>query len=356
MGLLCHLFGHRYGEDGVCTRCGTSRGSEGLKFKKTADKQGYTLVSAAKCTDEIVTVPQFYKRKKVKEIGAGAFLEYSTPFEIELPESIERLGCGAFRNSALRRIRFSDTPCALEAHVFDGCAQLKEAAFPRGITAIPAFTYAGCASLTEVVLPDSVTAIGNSAFSMCEALRRVDYSDTLTELGQSVFAGCAALESVRLPEGMSELPAYLLAGCAALTSLTIPDSVTAIGAYALCDCAGLGEITLPEGVTSVGSGAFFGCTGLETLTFPASLTDFIPDEQNRGDVLCGCTALRELHIHPNFKHFPSGMFEGCTSLTDIYLEGGKSLDWRNIQKDEGFDEGSGTYVVHLVNGRIRKGS
>ena len=67
MGLICQIFGHKYGADDICLRCGTSRGSEGLKFKRTADKQGYMLVSARECHDEVITVPQFYKRKRVKE-------------------------------------------------------------------------------------------------------------------------------------------------------------------------------------------------------------------------------------------------------------------------------------------------
>lgn len=356
MGLLCHLFGHRYGADDICIRCGTSRGSQGLKFKKTADKSGYVLISARDCTDEVITVPQFYNKKIVKEIGKSAFYGRTEPYRVVLHRDLEQIGPFAFASSALLDVDYRGAHCTLGEYVFDQCEQLTHLPLPEAITHIPKAAFAGCTALTEATLPESVVSVGEDAFYDCRALERFDYENDTIELGARAFWDCIALESIRLPEGMTNLPESLLRGCAALTSLTIPDSVTAIGAYALCDCAGLGEITLPDGVTSVGSGAFCGCTGIETFTFPASLTDFVPNEENEGDVFRGCTALRELHIHPNFKHFPSGMFGDCAALTDIYLEGGKSLDWRNIQKDEGWDAGSGTYVVHLVNGRIRKGS
>lgn len=356
MGLFCHIFGHRYGDDGICTRCGTSRGSEGLKFKKTADKSGYMLVSAAKCTDEVIIVPPFYKRKKVTEIGASAFCGRGEPYRIVLHENIARIGPRAFARSALLDVDYGGASPTLGDHVFEGCEVLTAAPLPAGITHIPNAAFATCLGLTEVTLPDSVVSIEEGAFCDCRSLERFDYESDTLQMGARAFQNCTSLAAIRLPDGMSELPEALLRGCVSLISLTVPDSVTAVGAYALADCTGLGEITLPEGVTSVGAGAFCGCTGIETFTFPASLTDFVANEENEGDVFRGCSALRELHIHPNFKHFPSGMLKGCALLTDIYLEGGKSLDWRGIQKDVGFDDGSGAYVVHLVNGRIRKGS
>lgn len=356
MGLFCRLFGHKYDENDLCSRCGTSRGSEGLKYKKTADKSGYAVVGVGKCRDEVVRIPRLYKKKPVKEIGAQAFSGYDVPCEVILPESMERIGHGAFRRSALRRIVLSDTPCVLEDAVFSGCTQLQEAMLPHGTTAISASTYADCTALTEVTLPDSVASIGAEAFRGCTMLRRLEYGCPTLTLGDGAFWGCAALEAIHLPSGLTALPAYLLTGCKTLSSLDIPESVTSIGEYALAGCLRLAAIALPEGVTSVGSGAFCDCASIESFTFPASLTEFIPNANGDGDLLRGCTALREIHMHTNFKHFPVGMLADCSALTDIHLEGGKSPDWRSIQKDDGFDEGSGTYVVHLVNGRIRKGS
>ena len=355
MGLLCRLLGHDYGSDDICGRCGTSRGSKGLKFKKTADKGGYVLISARDCTDEVITVPQFYKKKIVKEIGKDAFYGRTEPYRVVLHRDLEHIGPFAFASSALLDVDYRGAHCTLDEFVFDQCERLTHLPLPEGITHIPESAFSGCLALTEVTLPESVVSVGEDAFYDCRALEHFDYDSDTIELCARAFWDCVALESIRLPDGMRELPESLLRGCVSLRELTIPDSVIIIGEYALCDCVGLREITLPEGVASVGSGAFSGCTGIESFTFPTSLTDFVPSEQSKGDIFCGCAGLRELHIHPNFKHFPSGMLKDCTSLTDIYLEGGKSLDWRAIQKDDGWDEGSATYVVHCINGRIRKG-
>ncbi len=356
MGIICRLFEHKYGENDICTRCGTSRGSKGLKYRKTADKKSYAVVGAGKCRDEIVSIPRFYQNKPVTEIGAGAFSGYDISCDVILPPSITKIGRAAFRRSALRHIHFSDTPCALGEAVFAGCTQLQEATLPLGITAIPDSAYSGCTALTEVALPESVTAIGNHAFSLCASLRHITYSDAMLSLSAFAFRGCTALETIRLPKGMTTLPAYLLTGCETLRSLDIPESITAVGEYALAGCLNLAAIVLPDGVTSVGSGAFCDCACITSFRFPASLTDFVPNANGDGDVFRGCTALREIHMHTNFKHFPTGMFADCSSLTDIYLDNGKSPDWRDIRKDADFDSGSGTYIVHLVNGRIRKGS
>ena len=355
MGLFCHLFGHKYGEGDVCSRCGTSRGSEGLQYKRTADKSGYAVVGTGKCQDEAVAVPRLYKKKPVKEIGARAFAHRDLAYSIVLPDTVERIGRGAFQHSALLAITFSDAPCALEAEAFRGCARLTEAALPRDIDSVPALAFADCTALTEVHLPPCVTAVGDAAFAGCAALRVFDYANPSLSLGSSAFRGCTALEAIRLPDGMSELPPYLLTGCEALTTLDIPSSVTAVGEYALAGCLRLAAIELPESVVSVSSGAFCDCASVETFVFPDSLVAFVPNKAGEGNLFRGCSALREITLHTNFKHFPVGTFTDCISLTDVHLVGGKSLDWRAIQKDDGFDEGSGAYVVHLVNGRIRKG-
>ena len=354
MGLLCRILGHKYNEQGYCPRCGTSRGSEGLKLKRTADKQGYTVVSAGKCRDEQVIIPRTYRKKPVVALAERAFFEYDVPFEISLPDTIVAIGDAAFGCSALRRVHFSDTPCALGKAVFGQCAALEQASLPTGLDKLPMGTFLECTALVSVDLPDSIRVIGAHAFAQCTALTSVTFSDEVEKIGASAFAGCDKLAAIRLPRGLTELGSHVLCGCSSLTALDIPESVRALGDHALDGCSGLCEIRLPEGLVSIGSAALRGCTGIESLTLPASLCEFRPNKAGEGDLFRGCSALKELNIHPHLKHFPAGTVADCPLLVDIHLNG-KSLDWRGIQKDEGWDEGSGSYIVHLANGKIRKG-
>ena len=357
MGLFCRLLGHKYNENNVCTRCGTSHHSQGLKFKKTPNKQGYTLVSVGKCRDERVVIPSYYNGKPVTTIGAHAFDGYDVELTLSIPTTITTIEKMAFARSGLRSIHLGElTELTLDMGAFYECTELTEVVLPARLTALPDAAFAGCTALEELVLPDNMTDIGRNALERCSSLRKLFCPDAVTFIGSSAFAGCSSLERLRLPPSLTMLSARLLADCSALTALDIPSTVTIIGDGALWGCSSLSDIVLPEGVTAIASNAMRDCESFETFIFPASLTTFLPNDDGEGDVFRGCSALREITLHTNFKHFPTGMFADCTSLTDIYLEGGKSLDWRAIQKDDGFDTGSGTYVVHLVNGRIRKGS
>lgn len=357
MGLFCRLLGHKYDETDVCVRCGTSRHSQGLKFKKTRDKQGYALVSVGKCRDERVVIPAYYNGKPVTTIGAHAFDSYDVELALSIPTTITTIGKMAFACSGLRSVHLGElTELTLDTGAFYECTALTEVTLPSTLTALPDAAFAGCTALEELTLPDSMTTIGRNALERCCAVRKLFCPDAVTFIGSSAFAGCSSLERLRLPPALTMLSPRLLSDCSALTALDVPSTVTVIGDGALWGCSSLSEIVLPEGVTTIESNAMRDCESLETFIFPVSLTTFLPNDEGEGDVFRGCSALREITLHTNFKHFPTGMFADCTALTDIHLVGGKSLDWRAIQKDEGFDTGSGTYVVHLINGRIRKGN
>lgn len=356
MGLFCRLFGHKFGNADTCPRCGTSRGSVGLKFKKTPDKQGYAVVGVGKCRDELVVIPARYNGKPVTAIGPHAFDGYDVELTLTIPSTVTAIGKMAFARSRLRAIHLGALRnVTLGTGAFYECTELTEVALPPDLTALPDLLLTGCKALEELSLPDGLRSIGMGALQQCCSLRKLFCPDSVATIGKSAFAGCEALTRIRLPVGLTELSARLLADCSALTELDIPSTVTAIGDGALWGCSSLSAIVLPEGVTSISSNALRDCTALETFTFPDTLVSFVPNEQGEGDVFHGCTALREITLHTNFKHFPLGMFADCASLTAIHLQNGKSVDWRAIQKDDGFDTGSGTYIVHLINGRIRKG-
>ena len=132
-------------------------------------------------------------------------------------------------------------------------------------------------------------------------------------------------------------------------------TLTRIEPGALCGCAGLTDLQLPQTLTAIGAQAFRDCTSIARIELPPSLTELLPDETGLGDVFRGCTSLQSVTLCPSFLHYPAGMFADCSALSDIMFDG-KSPQWRAIRKDDGWDAGSACYVVHCINGRIRKGS
>ena len=359
MSLFCRLFGHSFGQDDACKRCGIDRAGErvpsrGLRFRRIKGKKAYALMGTMGCTDTTVILPAYYRNCPVCEIAPHAFSDYPVPYEIAVPDSITSIGKEAFASSPLRAITFGEQPCALGEGVFCGCHELTSPALPCGITELPPRTFALCTALEDVTLPDSVRSIGEKAFAGCTALTHVTYSDNMDALGAHAFEGCVKLSAVSLPRSMTALPDGLLCGCESLAAIELHEGITALGERSLAYCTSLTELSFPTTLTTIGAGACQGCTALTSITLPPSLTDFPTDENGRGETFDGCTSLTTVELHKGIAHFPPQLFGDCSSLTSLPFHG-TSADWRAICKAQGWDEGSATYVVHCVNGRIRKG-
>ena len=85
-------------------------------------------------------------------IRAGELLRYNgTVFDVIIPDSVTRIGSGAFMN---------------------------------------------CVNLRSVVIPESVTLIGHSAFSGCINLTNITIPDNIPAIGENVFAGCSNLNLI----------------------------------------------------------------------------------------------------------------------------------------------------------------
>ena len=65
--------GHNY-QNGVCTRCGTERASEGLEYSLNSDGNGYTVTGIGTCTDTEIVIPSKHNSKPVTSIGESAFV------------------------------------------------------------------------------------------------------------------------------------------------------------------------------------------------------------------------------------------------------------------------------------------
>ncbi|MFA6866571.1 MAG: leucine-rich repeat domain-containing protein, partial [Clostridia bacterium] len=89
--------------------------------------------------------------------------------------------------------------------------------------------------------------------------------------------------------------------------------ITTIGKYAFRNCKSLKTIVLPSTIIAIDEYAFEGCTSLENIIFT----------NGEGTVTIGfgafkdCTSLKSI-ILPNKVVLGDDVFEGCTSLVDVY--------------------------------------
>ncbi len=150
---------------------------------------------------------------------------------IDLPESLEKIGEGAFAavdggSNKLRRITIPKNVKIIESGAFYGTPLVRvyynaadanykdvehtdgsmgyERIFPEslarviigeGVKSIPDGLFNGCKNITRVEMPSTVESIGDYAFNGCTSLSHIDLPSSLKEIGKNAFNGCA-LQSV----------------------------------------------------------------------------------------------------------------------------------------------------------------
>eukprot|EP00980_Cylindrotheca_fusiformis_P026496 scaffold16300_cov150-Cylindrotheca_fusiformis.AAC.7 len=225
------------------------------------------------------------------EIGDRTFEECRELVQVQLPETLTRIGDGAFLScSSLKYVEFvSDT--------------LREA---------PSFNH----NLEDglIVFPEKTGLhIGYGAFAFCLSLQKVIVSSASTRLGIEAFANCHSLISVELPEGLQVIVERLFYFCISLTTVKIPSSVIKIGARAFHGCRSLTCFDLPQGLLEKGESCSRHCVSIETLGIPSMVFTF-------GDSAFDlCTGLKYIQLPPTLEIIESNMFFRCRSLEYIEI-------------------------------------
>ncbi len=230
---------------------------------------GNTLVYAP-----AVIGQDFEIREGTTEIGAYAFAEssFAQGYTLEIPETVVKIGEGAFNRSNLAAVAFKGSSSVEEIGAY---------AFEQSL-------------LGAVNLPATVTEIGAYAFANCFNLDTVTFAGSRGNelgLGAAAFYGCRSLENITLPNLAAENGAVTLAGlafygCVSLEQADIANA-TALGEFAFAGTA-LKEIDL-KNATVIGAGAFENCKTLATVSGMRNVTAF-------GDGAFYDTALETLDI------------------------------------------------------------
>ncbi len=215
---------------------------------------------------------------------------------------------------------------SIGSSAFEFCSSLKSITIPDSVTSISKVAFAGCSSLTSITIPNSVTSIGSYAFKNCSSLASITIPNSVTSIIQDTFLDCSSLKSITIPDSVTSIGSYAFASCSSLTSITIPNSVTSIGSYAFAGCSSLTSITIPNSVTSIIQGTFLDCSSLKSITIPDSVTSI------------------------SFY-----AFKNCSSLTSIQFTGTKA-QWYGIEKGSSWNDGTGNFTVHCIDGDLKYGN
>ena len=135
------------------------------------------------------------------------------------------------------------------------------------------------------------------------------------ELG---FSNSSSITEIYLAQATG-IDNHTFFGCTSLRSISLPQA-TGIGSSAFSDCESLTSVNLPQ-ATNIGSDAFWNCTSLTSVSLPqATNIDF--------RAFWFCTALTSICLPTGVQFIFS--FDGCTSLTTLYLS--------NYYPEADFDE------------------
>lgn len=148
----------------------------------------------------------------ITSIGSYAFSDLSNVTEIELPNSIEKIGYKAFAYcESLSQINIPlnwvECPTASTSgtidsdncgHIFEGCKELTNIEVPEGIEELPAYAFNACNYIENVILPESLTNVTHHAFFNCTALTKIELPVGISFIGKSAFCYCDSLREVTM--------------------------------------------------------------------------------------------------------------------------------------------------------------
>ncbi len=114
--------------------------------------------------------------ESVTDIGTSAFYGAVYLEELTIPDSIDRIGNGAFMFcESLKNVVLSKSLTNISKSLFYGCENLTDIEIPFGVTQIKGGAFGTCCNLESVLIPVTVERIDNAAFYCCEKLKYVYY-------------------------------------------------------------------------------------------------------------------------------------------------------------------------------------
>ena len=226
--------------------------------------------------------------------------------QIEGDTIIKYLGADAF-------VEVPDGIRIIADSAFEYCMEVQEVQLPDSVERIGKHAFQG-SGIKKIHLPESIKTIDIYAFSGTP-LEYMELPENLQELGHSAFRYCRMLKKAKFPEHLVEIPHDTFNDCGKLREVILPHDTEVIGAHAFSGCAALEQVDLPESVKRIEEGAFVTCVSLEKVHLPKGL------EVVERKVFYRCTNLKELHFQKRVTEFGKGIFSQCSVLKRVYIEG-----------------------------------
>ncbi len=249
----------------------------------------------------------------VYKIPKSAFAGKTTLTKCMLPDKLERIEDGAFRQTGLTGMLL----------------------LPEGLKYVSGFAET---NVSNVSFPSTLEEIGGDAFYGCRLLTcSVTFPEALQVIGGGAFHGSAITGTLVFPSGIKDIGWHTFRDCKGLTgSLVIPEGVTYIGMCTFADAGFTGQLVLPNSLETIMSGAFSGTKFKGELNLPQSITTIessafggtsftsvvLPSELMvlEDGVFYNCQRLSGVvELPSNICVVPQSLFKNCPLITGVKL-------------------------------------
>ncbi len=139
--------------------------------------------------------------------------------KINIPKSLEYLGCDAFHGSRFTTAILPDD-CYLCPHggQFYNNWELTEVHLPNNMEFVPESVVQCCISLNKVNVPAKAVVIGEFAFDQTK-IEEIEIPESVVAIKQDAFQSCHKLHTIVLPSSLSELGDNVFNLCSSLRSI-----------------------------------------------------------------------------------------------------------------------------------------
>ncbi len=227
----------------------------------------------------------------ITAIGGDAFRGFTRLTKIQLPQSVSRLGAGAFADCPYLASVNLGTVTDIGAGAFDNCPSLTDfqvennpslrAMEDGSLLCVNGGTLISCIACQSdtLTIPEDITAVAADAFRGGR-MKTIVLGKNVQQVGAGAFAGCDSLKSIRVAPGNE----HFREERGALLSV---DGQT-LYAY-VTDNAWVG---IPAGVARIENFAFMSCPRVQEIQIAASVREIAPD------ALSGCPGLIRVSVEP----------------------------------------------------------
>eukprot|EP00980_Cylindrotheca_fusiformis_P011615 scaffold2747_cov104-Cylindrotheca_fusiformis.AAC.5 len=277
----------------------------------------------------------------VRELPERAFANIKTLVHVQLPETLTRIGEGAFeRCFNLKLVQFVSSDASLdtsssnasledettvfperaglqiEKGAFNCCNSLRKLTVHSVSTRLCEAAFTNCRGLLSAELPEGLEVVQPNLFSVCLSLKTVKIPSSVIRIGDSAFSACPSLTSVDLPHGLLTIGNGSFSSCKSIEMLHIPSTVSSIGVKAFLGCSRLKHVKLPPTLERIEMETFYKCGMLEYIEIPSTVS-FIGRT-----AFCHCRSLSHIRIPPSVIHMRDLLLRSCDNLVTVELPPG----------------------------------